>query len=316
MRGDRYSVENVKGMAEAAISIAPVGAINNILLKEVKSPWQEKVLLHSSNNYTDAIFFVWKSDEFLRARVQRLALYVLDALDPGFRYDGDALIKPGMTPKIRQTHNHIWSIYVDSRIAKMGLESFFDRTLRRNLFLDAEKAYPWHLSKRFFGKLWEREGLTHPEILDYACDLGKVMEGAESRTRTEYFEVEINLHLAEGSVEDRLKRIAREDLREMSRELLEFVTTRCPETTVHLSYYGIRFIVEGELLAEMITTKADTLLITLFDFPHGKKWTCYDLGRSPQEMGQIQGRIKQLYDEISRHHSHARHLREPSRIPI
>jgi hypothetical protein len=73
-------------------------------------------------------------------RIYRLFLYVADVLDGAFLYD------PRITPdeekesSIRDRYNQIWSLYVDSRMERLGIESFFDRALRRNLLSTSKAA--------------------------------------------------------------------------------------------------------------------------------------------------------------------------------
>ena len=35
---------------------------------------------------------------------------------------------------------------------RMGIENFFDKTLRKNLFIDSQKNLPWTISNLFFDK--------------------------------------------------------------------------------------------------------------------------------------------------------------------
>ena len=120
----------------------------------------------------------------------RLFLYVADSLDPNFRYDPTLTPHGAADPKARETYNHIWGIYVDRRVEKMGIENFFDRTLRRNLFIDTQKSLPWTVSNLLFEKLWNKDVFTHPEMIDYAFNIDKLSEHDDT-VCFDAFEIEI-----------------------------------------------------------------------------------------------------------------------------
>ena len=117
-------------------------------------------------------------------RIYRLFLYVCDALNDQFQYDPTHTPHGSNEPKIRETYNHIWGIYIDRRIEEMGIENFFDKTLRRNLFIDSQKNLPWTISTLFFNKLWSKDIYTHAEMIDYAYNLDKLAEGETIRVMT------------------------------------------------------------------------------------------------------------------------------------
>jgi hypothetical protein len=307
-----YTSELVEGTARAVLAGVPGAALNHIVLRDVRSPWEEKIRLQSSRNKTDITFFIWKSPEFLIARVHRLALYVLDYFDPAFTYDRNGVSALQATPGIRRTHHHIWSIYVDSRIEKMGLENFYDRPLRRSLFIDSQKTWPWTVSSRFFERLWEKERFTHPEIIDYARDPGKLTGDAEP-AQADAFELEISRYAVGRTLKEHVEKIPSRQLRELAHTLLAFVSSRCRETIVEMSYYGVRFMSQGELFAEMVTTKNDVLLFTLFDCRNAESKN-YTIGTDTQGLEQIQRAIKDAYDTISQ--SHSTDLKESFSVPI
>ena len=134
-------------------SLSISGMIRNIYIEDVYSPWSEKVeRIAGQHEQIDVKLALWNSDRFLYGRIYRLFLYVCDDLDDHFQYDPELIPHGTSEPKIREIYNHIWGIYVDSRVEKMGIENFFDKTLRRNLFIDSQKNLPWTISNLIFDK--------------------------------------------------------------------------------------------------------------------------------------------------------------------
>jgi hypothetical protein len=309
-----YSNEIAEKTARAALACEAAGPIDGVVLNEAKSPWEEKIRLLRTRDSIEAELHVWKSPEFLAARINRLALYALDSLDPTFVFDMKAMVALKADPKIRRAHNHIWSIYVDSRIERMGLENFFDRSLRRNLFVDSQRSNAWSLSNRLFNRLWRKERFTHLEIIDYARKLGEmVMEDVEDLDPYT-FDVEMNRYRGDCSAGDCVEAIPSRELKDVATGLLSFVAGACRGTLVEPCYYGIRFIHEGIVFAEMVTTKKNSLLLTLFDFASESR-ASYVLGADCQEMEKIQEALKEIYDAISLF-SQARRSKEPLGFPM
>ena len=213
----------------------------------------------------DVKLALWNSDRFLYGRIYRLFLYLCDDLDDHFQYDPKLIPHGTFEPKIREIYNHIWGIYVDSRVEKMGIENFFDKTLRRNLFIDSQKNLPWTISNLIFTKLWDKERYTHAEMIDYAYHLEQLSEG-ESDMSDDAFEIEISRSLMDHSAIKHIDNIASSSLRDIAHAILYFVTVHCRGTLIESSYYGIYFMYDQEIFAEMATTKTDSLLLTLFDF--------------------------------------------------
>lgn len=288
--------------------------VRNISVKEVDSPWSEKITrLKKKSRPMDIKLSLWKNDRFLYGRIYRLFLYVIDALDPSFHYNPD-LTPHGMAePKARETYNHIWGIYVDSRIEKMGIENFFDRTLRRNLFIDTQKALPWTVSNLLFEKLWNKDTFTHPEMIDYVYNLDKVSEHGDS-VDFDAFEIEIGKSLMEHNAKKNVDNIVSNGLRDIAYRILNFTTNHCKGTLVESSYYGIYFIYDQEIFVEMATTKPDAILITLFDFQSNLHRT-YTVTKDSEEINTIQQAIKIIYDGIA-NHSRLKVIKNPYGVPV
>jgi hypothetical protein len=287
--------------------------IRNVDISKARSPWDEKTRLRLRKGCFDTRLHLWDSFRFLYARIYRLLLYVSDSLDLRFHYDPNAFDDPAEEPRIRETHNHIWGIYVDSRVERKGLDNFFDRTLRRNLFIDSQRSYPWSISKLFFEKLWERERFTHAEIIEYARNPDRLLEDNSIWDRNA-FEIEISRSLGDHSVKKHIDDIPSPILRDFADDILRFVASHCRGTLIESSYYGTYFMYDQEIFAEMLTTKSDSLLLTLFDFQRTSS-TSYVVGENSKDIPEIEGAIKTIYDSISLH-SQLKAMKNPYGPPI
>lgn len=302
-------------MTREILDALPIsGVVRNIYVEEVDSPWSEKVTgLKGKNGYTDIRLTLWENNAFLYGRIYRLVLYICDALDDHFQYDPTLIPHETNEPKIRETYNHIWGIYIDSRIEKMGIENFFDKTLRRNLFIDSQKSLPWTVSTLFFNKLWSKKIYTHSEMIDYAYNLDKLAEG-NSDTSLDAFEIEIGRSLVDHTARKYVDNIASNNLRGIAYNILDFTTGHCRGTLIESSYYGIYFMYDQEIFVEMATTKPDVLLITLFDFQSNMHRT-YTVMENTEEINAIQREIKAIYDRIL-NHSRLKVIKNPYAAPV
>jgi hypothetical protein len=299
---------------EIVNSLSISGMIRNIYIEDVYSPWSEKLeRISGQHKQIDVKLALWNSDRFLYGRIYRLFLYLCDDLDDNFQYDLKLIPHGTFEPKIREIYNHIWSIYVDSRIEKMRMENFFDRTLRRNLFIDSQKNLPWTISNLIFTKLWDKEKYTHAEMIDYAYHLEQLSEG-ESDMSDDAFEIEISRSLMDHSAVKHIDNIASSSLRDIAHAILYFVTVHCRGALIESSYYGIYFMYDQEIFAEMATTKADSLLLTLFDFQSNTNRT-YTITENTGETGAIQQEIKTIYDSIA-NHSRLKIIKNPYTAPV
>jgi hypothetical protein len=181
----------------------------------------------------------------------------------------------------------------------LGIENFFDKILRRNLFIDSQKNLPWTISSLIFTKLWGKERYTHSEIIDYTYHLDLLSEG-EGDKSDDAFEMEISRSLMDHSAKKNIDNIASPGLRDIAHTILYFVASHCRGTLIESSYYGIYFMFDQEIFAEMATTKADSLLLTLFDFQSNTNRT-YTITENTGETGAIQQEIKTIYDSIANH---------------
>jgi hypothetical protein len=290
------------------------GKVKNIYLDLVVSPWQEKIArLKRKDGYIDARLTLWDSELFLYGRIYRLLLYVSDALDPQFAYHTEAIPHGTLERKAREVYNHIWSIYIDSRVERIGIETFFDKMLRRNLFIDAQKTLPWTTSNMFFEELWNKETLTHAEMVDYAYHLDKLLEG-DSAGDMDAFEIEMNRSVGDHTARRHVENIGSSILRDMAYSILVYTAGHCKGTLIEASYYGLYFMYDQEIFAEMVTTRSDALLLTLFDFQTNQRQT-YSVAEGSEELPAIQEAIKTIYTRIA-NHSQLKAIKNPYTVPM
>jgi hypothetical protein len=263
--------------------------------------------------HTALRLYLWKRDIFLYGRIYRLFLYISDALDENFNYNVKIVPRGTLEPKMRETYNHIWGIYVDSRVERMGIENFFDKILRRNLFIDTQKNLPWAASDVLFERLWNKKTYTHPEIIGYANNLDNLFE-TNSTPELNAFETEISRSLTDRTARKYVDSIMSNTLRDMAYDIVNFATGHCKGTLIESSYYGIYFMYDQEIFAEMLTTKADALHITLFDFQSNVHRT-YIVAEGSTEIPNIKQSIKTIYDRIA-NHSRLKAMKNPYTAPI
>jgi hypothetical protein len=292
----------------------PVGGlIRNIAIHEVDSPWADRARLVKKSDQFDLKLNIWGKEDFLYGRLYRLVLYLCDALDPAFQYRLEAVPNREPNARAHEIHNQIWSIYVDSRLERRGIENFFDRVLRRNLFIDSQKQLPWAVSNTIFERLWGRETWTHPDIIQWSYDLENLV-GIDGGIDEEAFEIQISKSLLNHSALKHVDNIVSNDLRDAARGILGFVQRNCRGTLIESSFYNIYFMYDQEIFVEMVTSKTDALLVTLFDFQSNEHKT-YVVDERSKDLDTLQGAIKQLYDKIS-FHSQLKSIKNPYTAPI
>ena len=203
--------------------------IGNLRVEGADTPWNEKVRLRKKKDGFEARLFIWENQAYLYGRIYRLLLYVKDAFDPAFRYNPDDVPHGTLQPAARENYHHIWGIFVDSRVERAGIENFFDRTLRKNLFVDSQRHLPWSASALFFEKLWYREFLTHREIVDLSCNLDKIMSPGDQAGH-EAFELEISKSVTDHSLRSHIERMPSNSLRDIAERIIGFTAGRCRGT--------------------------------------------------------------------------------------
>jgi hypothetical protein len=286
----KYSVAKV---VTDALGITP--SIRHLLIEEVDSPWNEKAMIKRKRDHLDVKVTIWNDPAFLLGRMYHIFLYVHDVLDPAFRYDARRAPEETDEAEVRDLYNQIWSIYVDSRIEKMGIENFYDRTVRRNLFIDAAKTFTWEEGRELFDELWARESYSYPEIVDYSYALvrhGEEEEGADC----ESIELELNRYRKDRRAKNHFKKIASEKFRETASDLLSFAAYQCKDSIVVSTFFGVSFIFHRKVFAEMIPTRDNRLLLTLFDASSNNFRTLTVTEGS--DLGAVQGAIADAYKNL------------------
>lgn len=281
-----------KTIGEVTSTLHIAHSINHIYLEEVNSPWNEKAQIKRKKDHIDVKLNIWKNPAFIYGRIYHLFLYISDILNPDFKYDSTLTPDEEKEPLVRDRYNQIWSIYVDSRIDRMGIENFYDRTMRRNLFIDMEKELPWKEAERIFITLWERESYTYPDIVHYARNLHLLRSDSDSLSGKS-FEAELNASFLEHHVKDAIEKLPSQRLREIANELLSFTAYNCRDVFIQPSHYGILFLYNKKFFAEMIPTQDDGIFFTLLDhlsFTH----TTFTI-KDNLQMAVVQDTIKQLF---------------------
>jgi hypothetical protein len=277
------------------LGIAPF--VRSIVIEQSESPWDEKALIKWKKDHLDVKAFVWNSSTLLYGRVFRLFLYIYDVLNPAFEYQPRISPDEEKEPRIRDRYNQIWSIYVDSRLERRGLESFYNRPLRRNLFVDSEKDMSWERAGAVFGELWRKESYTYPEIIEYSYDLSKLKTRVSGTTEGRSFEQELNAFLKGSSVRRHIEKIPSMTFRSVTSDILSFAAYHCKDAHIESRYYGICLIYRRQDFMEMIPTVDNTLFLTLYDASNNAFET--QTVTETTDIGAVQMNIKEKYGKIA-----------------
>ena len=258
-------MEDKKAIAQEIIqSLGITPLVRTIVIEKSDSPWNEKALIKWKKEHLDVKAFIWDDPTYLYGRIYRLFLYIVDVLNPIFDYKPRISPDEEQEPKVRDRYNQIWSIYVDSRMERQGIENFYDRSLRRNLFIDSEKDFSWNASAIIFETLWEKESYTYPEIIDYSYDLKKLKIKAPI-VQTDTLEKDINNLLHDSTVKKHLEMIPSESFRAIVNDIISFAAYQCKDMYIESKYYGICFLYHRQAFIEIIPTGEDCLYFTIFD---------------------------------------------------
>jgi hypothetical protein len=103
-------------------------------------------------------------------------MHAKDMVDPEFDYE-DAFIpgNPSVKNLITARFKLLWNMYVDSRLARMGVVSVQPKESRYREFDNFYRKIPDKQRKGIFEGLWRTEKLTHEELLSMATDLDTLM---------------------------------------------------------------------------------------------------------------------------------------------
>jgi len=258
-------VEEKKAIVQEVINILGIAPlISSVIIENEDSPWSEKAHIKWKKDHLDVKAFVWDDPTYLYGRIYRLFLYIVDVLNPIFEYKPRISPDEQQEPTVRERYNQIWSIYVDSRMERLEIENFFDKTLRKNIFIDSEKNLSSTAADTIFDALWEKESYTYPEIIEYAYDLKKL------KLKTPIVKVDtFNKHITDllhgSSVSRHLENIPSSEFRETVNDIISFAAYHCKDAFILSKYYGICILYNRQVFLELIPTGKDSLYLTIFD---------------------------------------------------
>lgn len=274
-------------------------SINNIVVEETDSPWNEKALIKRKKGALDVKTFVWDDEAFLYGRIYRIFLYISDVLDPSFQYDPRITPDEEKEPRIRDRYNQIWSLYVDSRMERLNIESFFDRTLRKNLFIDLESGLSWHEAQDIFDSLWLKKIFTYPEIVDLSYNIEERFQELMEPRDTYHVEKDISAGLHEPSVKKHMERLSSGELAAIFNDLLSFAAYSCRDTVISPCHYGIVFLFQGKVFMELIPSYDNSLTLSILDTRIGRYETIAITEKTDPE--EIQKKIRDHYTIMTLH---------------
>jgi hypothetical protein len=103
-------------------------------------------------------------------------MHAKDMVDPEFDYE-DAFIpgNPSVKNLITARFRLLWNMYVDSRLARMGVVATIPKEGRYREFDNFYRKIPEKQRQGIFEGLWKTEKLTHEELLSMATDLDTLM---------------------------------------------------------------------------------------------------------------------------------------------
>ncbi|HPB36643.1 MAG TPA: hypothetical protein PK125_00625 [Syntrophorhabdus sp.] len=258
-------MEEKKAIVQEVINILGIAPlISSVIIENEDSPWSEKAHIKWKKDHLDVKAFVWDDPTYLYGRIYRLFLYIVDVLNPIFEYKPRISPDEQQEPTVRERYNQIWSIYVDSRMERLEIENFFDKTLRKNIFIDSEKNLSSTAADTIFDALWEKESYTYPEIIEYAYDLKKL------KLKTPIVKVDtFNKHITDllhgSSVSRHLENIPSSEFRETVNDIISFAAYHCKDAFILSKYYGICILYNRQVFLELIPTGKDSLYLTVFD---------------------------------------------------
>ncbi len=270
--------------------------INNVVIEGTDSPWLEKALIKRKKGSLDVKTFIWTDDSFLYGRIYRIFLYIADVLDAAFLYDPRMTPDEEKEPVIRDRYNQIWSLYVDSRMERLGIESFFDRRLRKNLFIDLESGLGWTDAGNIFDALWSQTFFTYPDIVDLSYHLEDRFVDPQ-KPQKPCIEQDIAQCLHHPSVGKHLDRLNSPKLWEILNDLLSFAAYSCRDGIIVPCHYGIVFVYQNKVFFELIPSDRKTVILTMLD-PRPDRYDTLEITER-SDIGIIQKSIKDRYSLLS-----------------
>ena len=103
-------------------------------------------------------------------------MHAKDMVDPEFDYE-DAFIpgNPSVKNLITSRFRLLWNMYVDSRLARIGVVSILPKEARFREFDNFYRKVPDKQRRGIFEGIWLQDKFTHEELLSMATDLDTLM---------------------------------------------------------------------------------------------------------------------------------------------
>jgi hypothetical protein len=147
---------------------------------------------------------------------------------------------------------------------RLSIENFFDRALRKNIFVDSEKDLSSDAAVTIFDALWEKESYVYPEIIEYSYDLKKLKLKAPL-VSVNTFDKQLNDLLQGSTVSRHLENIPSPKFRETINDTISFVAYHCKDAFIQSKYYGICLLYHRQVFLEIIPTGKNSLYFTILD---------------------------------------------------
>ena len=113
----------------------------------------------------------------LRKSIRHELMHVKDMLDDDYGYDIRVPAGLNTTEEnfVRDRYKILWDIYIDSRLIKEGRETMETKEKRFAWFSGIYRKLPNEQKVVMFDNFWNKEKITHKEILDMATDMMKAV---------------------------------------------------------------------------------------------------------------------------------------------
>lgn len=113
----------------------------------------------------------------LRKAIRHELMHVKDMLDDDYGYDTKVPAGLNTTEEnfVRDRYKIFWDIYIDSRLIREGRETMETKEKRFAWFSGIYKKLPAEQKVVMFDNFWNKEKITHQEILDMATDMMKAV---------------------------------------------------------------------------------------------------------------------------------------------
>lgn len=113
----------------------------------------------------------------LRKSIRHELMHVKDMLDDDYGYDTKVAAGLNTTEEnfVRDRYKIFWDIYIDSRLIREGRETMETKEKRFAWFSGIYRKIPVEQKVVMFDNFWNKEKITHQEILDMATDMMKAV---------------------------------------------------------------------------------------------------------------------------------------------